>query len=935
MSYDIKDFLKKFFSSRLFVLAAVFIVFFGIILARIFTLQVVNGKSYQENFSLKIQMKQPINAARGNIYDKNGKLLAYNELAYSISINDSTTYSSTKEKNKAVNAELAEILTVLKNNGETLNNDFKIDRKKDGTYSFNVSGSSLNRFRADVFGKSSADDLEYDKDTGIDEANATAEQIMEYLMGKDNFGISSKYDGDLAYRIVVVRYAMLGNRFARYKEVKIATDVSDKTVAYVNEHMDTLSGISVNEDMIRKYNYSEYFSSIIGYTGPISESEYTALHKKNKDYTQNDTVGKAGLEQYYETYLRGKNGEQKFYIDNVGRISEIISSTDSVAGDDLYLSIDADLQKATYLALQNEIAAIVYSNIKSGEIPINDVYTALIGNSVINTEHFSKAKASDTEKNVLSVFKSRQKTTLGKIKQELISSPEALNTMSDEVLDEFTYIISMLKDDQVLLKNEIDTSDSVYQKWKNQKISPKEYLSYCITQHWIDISQLNVDEKYADSTEVYDALCKYILKNIKTDTEFSKIIYQYMITRGEISPRQLCLILFDQGVLDYDDATVNKLKNGSLSPRDFLMKKIYNIEITPAQLALEPCTGSCVVTDEKTGEIRAMVSYPGYDSNKLANGVDSEYFASLQHDKSSPLLNYATQQKTAPGSTFKLVSATAGLAENVITTSDQIRCTGIYNDISNKPKCWIYPGSHGLDNVSEAIRDSCNVFFYTVGNRLAQKKTGSYNDANGIDLIQKYAHIYGLDQKTGLEISESKSSVATKYPVMAAIGQSDNNYTTVALSRYVTAVASGKKYNYQLMNKIVDADGKTVKKYKADYEDISDTLTSSQWDAIHSGMREVVSTMDRFQGFDIPVAGKTGTAQQTGHANHGLFVGYAPYDDPEITIAVRIANGYSSHNAATAARNVISYYYKETSMKDIKEMKAAGANGNIRNSVAD
>ncbi len=935
MSYDIKDFLKKFFSSRLFVLAAVFIVFFGIILARIFTLQVVNGNSYQENFSLKIQMKQPINAARGNIYDKNGKLLAYNELAYSISINDSTTYSSTKEKNKAVNAELAEILTVLKNNGETLNNDFKIDRKKDGTYSFNVSGSSLNRFRADVFGKSSADDLEYDKDTGIDEANATAEQIMEYLMGKDNFGISSKYDGDLAYRIVVVRYAMLGNRFARYKEVKIAADVSDKTVAYVNEHMDTLSGISVNEDMIRKYNYSEYFSSIIGYTGPISESEYTALHKKNKDYTQNDTVGKAGMEQYYETYLRGKNGERKFYIDNVGRISEIISSTDSVAGDDLYLSIDADLQMATYLALQNEIAAIVYSNIKSGEIPINDVYTALIGNSVINTEHFSKSKASDTEKSVLSVFKSRQKTTLGKIKQELTSSPEALNTMSDEVLDEFTYIISMLKDDQVLLKNEIDTSDSVYQKWKNQKISPKEYLSYCITQHWIDISQLNVDEKYADSTEVYDALCKYILKNIKTDTEFSKIIYQYMITRGEISPRQLCLILFDQGVLDYDDATVNKLKNGSLSPRDFLMKKIYNIEITPAQLALEPCTGSCVVTDEKTGEIRAMVSYPGYDSNKLANGVDSEYFASLQHDKSSPLLNYATQQKTAPGSTFKLVSATAGLAENVITTSDQIRCTGIYNDISNKPKCWIYPGSHGLDNVSEAIRDSCNVFFYTVGNRLAQKKTGSYNDANGIDLIQKYAHIYGLDQKTGLEISESKSSVATKYPVMAAIGQSDNNYTTVALSRYVTAVASGKKYNYQLMNKIVDADGKTVKKYKADYEDISDTLTSSQWDAIHSGMREVVSTMDRFQGFDIPVAGKTGTAQQTGHANHGLFVGYAPYDDPEITIAVRIANGYSSHNAATAARNVISYYYKETSMKDIKEMKAAGANGNIRNSVAD
>ncbi len=130
MSYDIKDFLKKFFSSRLLCLPRYLSYFSNYPCKNLFTLQVVNGKSYQENFSLKIQMKQPINAARGNIYDKNGKLLAYNELAYSISINDSTTYSSTKEKNKAVNAELAEILTVLKNNGETLNNDFKIDRKK-------------------------------------------------------------------------------------------------------------------------------------------------------------------------------------------------------------------------------------------------------------------------------------------------------------------------------------------------------------------------------------------------------------------------------------------------------------------------------------------------------------------------------------------------------------------------------------------------------------------------------------------------------------------------------------------------------------------------------------------------------------------------------------------------------------------------------------
>ena len=184
LSYDIKEFLKKFFSSRLFVLAAVFIILFVTIIIRVFTLQIVNGKSYQENFSLLIQQTRPVEAARGNIYDKNGKLLAYNELAYSLSIIDNSTYSSTKEKNESLNSELAEILGVLDENGESITNDFKIQLNKDGTYSFTVTGTSLDRFRADIFGKSNIDDLSYNDEYQFDEAKATAEQIMNYMMGK-------------------------------------------------------------------------------------------------------------------------------------------------------------------------------------------------------------------------------------------------------------------------------------------------------------------------------------------------------------------------------------------------------------------------------------------------------------------------------------------------------------------------------------------------------------------------------------------------------------------------------------------------------------------------------------------------------------------------------------------------------------------------------
>lgn len=935
MSYDIKDFLKKFFGSRLFVLSAIFVVFFAIIAVRVFVLQIINGKSYQDNFSLKIQQTQAVNAARGNIYDKNGKLLAYNELAYSISIIDNSKYATDEEKNATLNGELAEILTALHKNGESPVNDFKIDLSSKGKYSFNVSGAALDRFRLDVFGASSVDDLEYNKKYGFNEATATAAQIMKYLMSDKVFGVDESYDKQTAYEIVVLRYAIKGNFYARYKSTKIAQDVSDEVVAYVNEHMDSLPGVSVDEDMIRKYNYSEYFSSIIGYTGKISDTEYKKLFAEDDSYTENDTVGKAGLEQYYEQYLRGQNGERKFYIDTVGRISEIISNTDSVAGDDLYLSIDADLQKATYIALEREIAGIVYSNIKAGNIPIIDVYKALVGNRVIDISHFTKKDASATEKELYSAFKSTHNSVLKRIKRELTTSPEALNQMSDEVLDEFTHIISMLKEDGILLTSEIDTNDETYQKWKNQKISPKEYLNYCISQQWIDISLLSVDEKYADSSEVYDALCNYILDNLENNKDFNTIIYEYMIARGDISPRKLCIVLFEQGVLDYDDATVSKLKSGTLAPYDFIMDKINNVEITPAQLALEPCTGSTIVTDVKTGEIRALVSYPGYDNNKLANGVDADYFESLRKDKSNPQWNYATQERTAPGSTFKMVTATAGLASGVISTTDDILCTGKFTEISNQPRCWINPGSHGKDNVSEAIRDSCNVFFYTVGYRLAQKDTGNYNDANGINYIQKYAHMYGLDEKTGLEIEENKSEIADSFPVMAAIGQSNNNITTAALSRYVTAVTSGKLYSYQLMNKIVDANGKTVKKYKAKYEDISDQLTTSEWDAIHEGMRMVGEDLDSFRGFDIPVAGKTGTAQQEDHPNHGLFVGYAPYDNPEITIATRIAYGYSSHNAAFAARNIISYYYGEQTIDDLQKLKASGVNGSSSNSVTD
>lgn len=935
MIYDIKDFLQRLFKSRLLVLSTVMFLLFSMMLMRIFSLQIVSGKEYQEDFVMKIERTLSKEATRGNIYDCNGKLLAYNELAYSVTISDSGSYRNDRIKGEVLNPQLAEIVQMLERNGDTFYNEFKIDLNEDGTYSFNVSGNKLKRFLADVFGQTSYDKLKYNEKYGFNESTATAEQVMTYLKGA--FYIDESFDESTAYKVACIRFAMKSTSFKRFETTVIAQNVSDRTLAYINEHSDRLSGIGIEEDMIRKYNDSEYFASIIGYTGTISEAEYNELSATDNSYTTNDTIGKAGLEQFYEPYLRGDNGQQVVYVDTVGRIQEIVSSTDPVAGNDLYLSIDAELQKNTYRLLEQEIAGIVYSNIKSGDISMYEVYIALLDNNIIDITHFDNEDASETEQQVYQKFLIKQNEAITDLKNQFYASrPLTNNQMSDEFLDYVTYVIDLLKSEKILVTSKIDSSDSVYKTWRDGNLSPKEYLSHCINKQWIDISLLEVDSKYADTSEIYDALINFVVTEATTDKDFAKYVYRYMIPKNAITGKQLCLLLFEQGVLDYDETLYTQIKRGAITPYSFLLDKINNIEITPAQLALDPCTGSCVITDVNTGEIKALVTYPGYDNNRLANGVDSEYYAKLNDDNSNPQWNYATQEKTAPGSTYKMLTSIAGLAENVISTTSEINCTGIFTEIDNQPKCHVHPGRHGLDNVTEALRDSCNVFYYTVGYNLSFKESSLYNDATGIKYLQKYASIFGLDKKTGLEIAESQSQLATEYPVMAAIGQSNNNITTAALSRYVTAVASGKVYNYQLMSKIVDCNGNVVKNYTPYYNDISNTLHADEWRAVRKGMNLVTSGNILFQSLGFEVAGKTGTAQQVStRPNHALFVGYAPYESPEISIATRIAYGYTSWNATAVSRNILSVYFGVQTADEILALKAEGANSSSSNIVTD
>ena len=915
---NIKEFFQILKKSRLWVLIFAFVIIFSILISRMFQLQIIMGEEYQNDYTYSIVKERTLNSTRGNIYDRNGKLLAYNELAYSITIEDNGSYDSTSVKNKSLNAMLAEIITEIEKNGDSITNNFKISYNEDGTYSYNVSGTALKRFLADVYGEISYKNLGYDAELGYDLANATPDQVMEYLMtNRNKFGVSEEYDKELAYKIVVIRYAMSEKAYQKYISTTIATEISDESVAYISENMYRLQGVEIIEDTIRRYNNSEYFAAIIGYTGKISAEEYEELSADDDRYTLNDVIGKAGIEQVMDKQLQGSKGYEKLYVDYLGKTIELIEREEATAGNDVYLSIDADLTIAAYDLMEQEIAGIVYSNIENYKsdipIPITDVYFALINNNVIDIEKFSKEDANPQEKEVYSIFVKRQSEVLSAMENELLGTSKNFSKMNDEEQDYITYIINYLKGEKILNTASIDKTDTVYKEWQAGNSSVQTYLNQAIAKGWIDITQFVIDDKYSDSTEIYQALCEDILAEIESSKDFSKIIYQYMVEKGSVTGKQLCLILFEQGILPYDDEEISKLESGAVTALSFIKGKIKDLSITPAQLALDPCTGSCVLTDVGTGEVLAVVSYPGYDNNRLANTIDSAYYASLQKDLTNPFYNKATQERTAPGSTFKPVVATAGLVEGVITVNTEIHDAGPYENVSNHPKCWKYPSSHGSINVAEAIRDSCNYFFYEVGYRLSTNNyLTKYSDSVGIEKIKEYASMFGFDETTGIEIVENSPQIADEYPVMAAIGQSNHNFTTVQLARYVTAIAnSGTVYNYSILKKVCDKNGAVLDFYEPTIRNTIDVLDASGWNAIHSGMRMVAQNSSQFRDFEISVAGKTGTAQQDlKRANHALFIGYAPYENPEISIAVRIPFGYTSANAAHYARNILSYYFE-------------------------
>lgn len=672
-----------------------------VLIVQLFNLQIVNGKEYRETSNTRLSRETVIKAARGSIKDRTGNLLVTTKMGFNIEL------YKTKINTTTLNKTILNTIKILENNNDKYINNLPI---------------SIEPFKFTIDDEESQ--VNWKKENDIKE-DATPEQCFYEL--KEKYKIEQ--DNILeVYKIMVVRYEISRNGYSSIRPVTIAKDVSRESAVKLGEQSIYFPGISATNEPMVSYPSGSLASHILGYVGNITETE---LDGREDTYGINDVIGKVGIQYVFEEYLRGKDGIKQLDMSVDGTITDEYITQEAVAGSDVILTIDANLQAATEKALAN---------------------------------------------------------------------------------------------------------------------------------------------------------------NIK------------------------------------------KIAGGGFSKRS------------------DAKAGAAVVMNVKTGEILAMASYPDYEPELFVNGISQKKLD--EYNKGDNIFNRAISGVYAPGSTFKMITAIAGLETGVITPTEKINDIGVYKK-AHEPACWIwnsYGMSHGWLNVTEAITHSCNYFFYEVGYRAT------------IDNIAKYAKYYGLGEKTNVELPmEEKGIVATRdkakergdewqigETLSAAIGQSYNSYTPIQMAKYISMLANGgEPIDVTIVKSINDVNGNQVSK-----EDITKfvnaklgltkekkenlNIKKENIDAILKGMKGVTSeeggtAYSTFANFNIELGGKTGSAQTDVQGKiNGWFVGFAPYEEPEIAVVVLVENAGSGSYTAEVARDILQEYFG-MNMEKVEEDLTAMPSTEIQN----
>ncbi len=462
------DMVKRVVTSRIFLLFLAFTGMFFVLVCKLFDMQIVHGQEYLTKYVSKTYQTVYTPGTRGNIYDANGKILAHNELAYSVTIRDTGTYRN----NQSLNLMLYQLTRILENHGEKVESKLELGFDQNGSLVYtSTSEAARKRFLRDYYGLSSVDKL--DDPDGRYPSAVTAEELFSQIKSSQRYDLDGLKDKDgnpmvlsdrEALQIAHIRYGLSLTSYRKYEIITVANNISQETVADVSEHMADLDGVAIAESTVRVYDDAVYFAPIIGYTGKVQTDQLASLQEKDPYYDANDVVGRTGIEASMESVLHGQKGITNMFVDSYGQILQVEdNSTEPVAGKDIYLTIDGDLQKGIYHLLEQQLAGVLVSHLVNRDveedenrdsskiqIPIKDAYYQLINNNVLSLSHLEDPEADGVEQAIYQKFASEQARILQAI-ESCLDDPGSppMSDLPEDMKAYMNYIYSFLTGETV------------------------------------------------------------------------------------------------------------------------------------------------------------------------------------------------------------------------------------------------------------------------------------------------------------------------------------------------------------------------------------------------------------------------------------------------------------------------------------------------------
>ena len=924
--------IQEFSKNRIFLLLCSITVLFSILIFRLFLLQIIHGEEYEQKLTTSILREVKLPASRGTIYDRYGRPLAVNHVAYSIQIDNSITLDLSGYKPKLV----MDFIEYMKQKNMILTDTLPISNTKPYTFTF----------------KTLQEEQDWKQQHGIPKnmIECSAEEVLTYF--ENELAIPSHFSEE-EKRSAISFYTSVDDRNIMVLSLLKILDQNNETL---------VDDLPITQQQPYNFLFNDNKGKELSWKTTVdmkTEQQQAYDATQTIDYLQNyfdipkelpsDIVRKAiGIR--YAMFL------ERFY-----RYQPVT------------ISLDVSTKTLANVEEMNDIFPCITVGTDSlRDYPMGKYFAHIIGytRKMTDTNYDIYKDDVDEEGNKIysmtdvvgqsgieSIFERELNGKDGKMVVEVDNVGRRMNTIESQNPVSGQDIFLTL--DSRLQKSAYDALENVLRDVIKRKLNGggttlQELFSRMLSDNSISIDKIcnaTEGEQYILYQKILEQDTAFELTELTEEErkagkvnprDFALQVLTSAIDKGEITPRQLILVLIEQGKISADAEYLASIQNGIISPLQVINDKLDSGELTPGDTNLDPCTGSVVISRVDSGEVLSSVTYPSYDTNEFSNNFNNSYYIDLMHRKdTTPLVNRPMSERKAPGSTFKMIPALAGLETGVIAPNSTINDLGYFTKAGKPyPKCWIYGssgGRHGAVNVAHALEVSCNYFFYELAYRMgnASEKT----TAQGIATLNEYMAAFGLNDYTGVEIGESSPMMATPAnkersirainpnasesqvqwtdadSIRTYIGQSVNNYAPIHMTKYIATLANGgTRYKMHMVSKLVNADGTTAQQFDEIVENILE-LQQQNLDIVYQGMLLVTSGQRGtlraiFNNFPIQVAAKSGTAEEDkSRSSHSWFVCFAPYDDPQIAITVLLPYGeISGAPAAVIAREIIRDY---------------------------